>query len=391
MDAEGLKHLQDIFRQHTAPSAAASAPSTTDPGNGQYTSPQETPCKRQKMSITPCPRDSKTRQVVENLAASTGYELASGSTLHQVHDVTAQDDPEVIQEPDEDVDVGEDNVVDDDIAYLGTSQLGELQAGTNTAPVLKSKKKKSTKPKTEDKAEEVTLRERRKADHEMAHHILYAKDFPAIQALRLHLNLPRAGDLNMDMSSELEFMDQEWQKTHPDSFFHTHIYTMEEVTKHLEECAGNVKKYSATEHGHYQVALTTLATQSMWVPFLNPSKVPGTQDILITLLAFAMVNETGQYSNCLTGDEYWREMVGLVTLHKCVAIYRQQVNNISGCYCPFCNYVGSRHIAINNHIHSHWHLGLLCSYQGCFQSHVEADAMLAHMLEKHGITPYGRN
>ena len=111
-----------------------------------------------------------------------------------MHNVTAQDDPEVIQEPDEDVNVGEDDNVDDDIAYLGTSQPGELQAGTDTAPVLKSKKKKSTKPKTEDKAEEATLRERRKADHEMACHILYAKDFPAIQVLCLCLNLPRASD-----------------------------------------------------------------------------------------------------------------------------------------------------------------------------------------------------
>ena len=224
------------------------------------------------MSVTPCPRDPKTRQVVKTLVASTGYKLASGSTLHQVYDVTAQDDPEVIQEPNEDVDVGEDNDVDDDSAYLGTSQPGELQAGTDTAPVLKSKKKKSTKPKTEDKAEEATLREKRKADHEMACCILYAEDFPAIQAIRLCLNLPRASDPNMDMSFELEFMDQEWQKTHPDSFFHTHIYTVEEVTKHLEECAGNVKKYLATEHSQYQAALTTLATQSM--PFLKPSRVP---------------------------------------------------------------------------------------------------------------------
>ena len=221
--------------------------------------------------------------------------------------------PEVIQEPNEDIDVGKDDDVDDDIAYLGTSQPGELQAGTDTAPVLKSKKKKSTKPKTEDKAEEATLRERRKADHKMARHILYAEDFPAIQALCLHLNLPRAGDPNMDMSCELVFMNQEWQKTHPHSFFQTHMYTVEEVTKHLEECAGNIKKYSATEHSQYQAALTTLATQSMWVPFPKPSKVPGTQDILITWLAFTMVNESGRYSNCLTRDEYRQEMVGLVT------------------------------------------------------------------------------
>ena len=237
----------------------------------------------------------------------------------------------------------------------------------------------------------MALREKRKADHEMAHRILYAEDFPAIQAIRLCLNLSRAGDPNMDMSSELEFMDQEWQKTHPESFFCTHIYTVEEVTKHLEECAGNMKKYSATEHGRYQATLTDLATQSMRVPFPKPSKVPSARDILITQLAFAMVNESGRYSNCLTGDEYRREMVGLVTLHKRAAIYRRQVNNVRGCYCPFCNYVGSYHIAINNHIRSHWRLGLLCSFLGCFQPRVEADAMLAHMLEKHGMAPYGRN
>ena len=237
----------------------------------------------------------------------------------------------------------------------------------------------------------MALREKRKADHEMACRILYADDFPAIQTLCQCLNLPRASNPNMDMSSKLEFMDQEWHKTHPNSFFCTHIYTVEEVTKHLEECAGDVKKYSAMEHGKYQSALTTLATQSMQVPFPKPSRIPGARDILITWLAFAMVNESGWYSHCLTGDKYQWEMVGLVTLHKHVAIYHWQVNNVHGCYCPFCNYVGAHHIAINNHIHSHWHLGLLCSYPGCFQSHEEADTMLAHMLEKHGMKPYGRN
>ena len=326
-DAEGLKHLQDIFKQHTAPSVTGLAPSAGDPVDSPCTSPQGTPTKRQKMSVTPCLRDPKTQQVVKTLAASTGYELASSSTLHQVHDVTAQDNPEVIQDLDEDIDLGDDDDVDDNIAYLGTSQpgqsdLSDLLAGTNTAPVLKSKKKKPTKPKTEDKAKEAALREKRKADHEMARHILYAEDFPAIQTLCQCLNLPRACDPNMDMSSKLEFMDQEWRKTHPDSFFCTHIYTVEEVTKHLKECAGDVKKYLATEHAKYQAALTTLATQSMQVPFPKPSKVPGARDILITRLSFAMVNESGQYSNCLTREEYQCEMVGLVTLHKRVAIYR---------------------------------------------------------------------
>ena len=65
------------------------------------------------------------------------------------------------------------------LPYLGTSQLGELQAGTDTAPVLKSKKKKSTKPKTEDKAEEATLREKRKADHGNGSLYFICRGFPS--------------------------------------------------------------------------------------------------------------------------------------------------------------------------------------------------------------------
>ena len=59
-DTKGLKHLQDIFKQHPAPSATGSAPPAGNPVDGQCTSPQGTPTKRQKMSVTPCPRDPKT-------------------------------------------------------------------------------------------------------------------------------------------------------------------------------------------------------------------------------------------------------------------------------------------------------------------------------------------
>ena len=117
------------------------------------------------MSATPNPRDTKTQQAVKTFVASTDYELASGSTLHQVHNATAQDDPEVIQDIDDDDDMDKDDKIDDEIAYLGTSQPGQLgisnlPTDTDTAPVLKSKKQKSTKPKTEDKATEAVLREK---------------------------------------------------------------------------------------------------------------------------------------------------------------------------------------------------------------------------------------
>ena len=46
-DAEGLKHLQDIFKQHAACSTLGMAPFASNPGSDQCTSPQGTPTKRQ--------------------------------------------------------------------------------------------------------------------------------------------------------------------------------------------------------------------------------------------------------------------------------------------------------------------------------------------------------
>ena len=59
-NAEGLKHLQDIFKQHAACSALGMAPSASNPVSDPCTSPQGTPTKRQKMVAIPNPRDAKT-------------------------------------------------------------------------------------------------------------------------------------------------------------------------------------------------------------------------------------------------------------------------------------------------------------------------------------------
>ena len=84
-----------------------------------------------------------------------------------MHDPTVWDNPEVIQDLDDNVDMEKDDEVDDEISYLGTSQLGQpgpgkLPANTDTAPVVKTKKQKYTKPKAEDRATEAA---KRKADH----------------------------------------------------------------------------------------------------------------------------------------------------------------------------------------------------------------------------------
>ena len=88
-------------------------------------------------------------------------------------------------------------------------------------------------------------------------------------------------------------------------------------------------------------------------------------------------------------DIHRREMMGLQTLHKCSAIYRGQISSIGGAYCSFCDYVGEHHVAINNHIRCHWHLGLMCSAPFCFQVRTECEEMIRHMASEHGATPPG--
>ena len=56
--------------------------------------------------------------------ASTGYEMALDSTLHQVYDVTAHEEPIDIQCPEEDAKgEKEDDEDDNEISYIGTTQV----------------------------------------------------------------------------------------------------------------------------------------------------------------------------------------------------------------------------------------------------------------------------
>ena len=58
-DAKGLKHLQDIFKQHAACSATGSAPSTSNPAGDQHTSPQGPLPRSRKYRLIPVPEIPK--------------------------------------------------------------------------------------------------------------------------------------------------------------------------------------------------------------------------------------------------------------------------------------------------------------------------------------------
>ena len=123
-----------------------------------------------------------------------------------------------------------------------------IQTSTKVLSSTKTKKKKTIKPKTDDKPEttkeeDAALCEQENLGQDAARTLLYHDNYPAIQALQQCLNLPKAGNPSMDLSGKLPYMNIEWQKIHPSSFFGNHIFKQREVTEHLECCIGDLAKY----------------------------------------------------------------------------------------------------------------------------------------------------
>ena len=266
-----------------------------------------------------------------------------------------------------------------------TSTSARGRVGRSTKATRKGSKKFETALTPE---EELAAARQKEENRNAARVIYHNNDFPGIKDIQKRHNLPETGTWDTDVSSELAFMDAEWQKKHPTSFFKTHIFTVEEVKEHLENMSRKAD-IPADLKAKYQKALNSLAQQSIRTPFPKPSKETGGRNVLMQQLAVVMVDETGMHTTQLDSDIHHREMMGLQTLHKCSAIYRGQISSIGGAYCSFCDYVGEHHVAINNHIRCHWHLGLMCLAPFCFQVHTECEEMIRHMASEHGATPPG--
>ena len=341
---------------------------------------------------------NKPRQVVKAFAADKGLEMVTIAVAGTATDSF-------------DVDIGGDNTLepedpevegndDDNVTYLETTQLSNLamqqrsvrSVGGSAPPARRSsgstlgvsskiestpsktasatKGHKRTLAKTSKKStkkpdqpalapltqEQSATRAEQEKTQEAVRSIFYRQDKPGIKVIRQQCGLPALGTWDMDMSSHLDYMDKEWKNgmiastgKQRRSFKETHIFTLLEVQELLESMAGDTQ-YSTEQREKYNQALVSLAKQSLRVPFPKPSKKAGGRDVLMQRLTYVMVDEQGNYTEQLTGDIHRREMMGLQTLHNRNAIYRGQVNGVSGAYCSFGEYVGEHHVAINNHL-----------------------------------------
>ena len=325
------------------------------------TSPQGTSLKKQKLSqLTSTPIFDKPRQAVKSYAADKGLEMvtnrATGSAFEEFD--TPDDEEDDLLKEDNDDDDDDDN----EVTYVCTTKLEypyqprrstwstsssapqasdsglfKLNSQPVTAPdrgkpsstTPKGRKKgsskvaKQTNPSQAPVETPMTAKEKER-NWQAARTIQHSHNRAGIKAIREKYNLPETGTWDMDMSSELDFMDQEWQQRNPKSFSKMHIFTVKEVQDHLETQVGH-KDISERLWESYKKALESLAEQSIRTPFPKPSKESGGRDVLMQHISVVMVDEKGNFTTNLDADIHRREMMGLQTLHIQDAIYRAQI------------------------------------------------------------------
>ena len=78
-------------------------------------------------------------------------------------------------------------------------------------------------------------------------------------------------------------------------------------------------------------------------------------------------------------------IVRITTMQSGVMTKDGKKKSTSKCYCLLCDYVVQNHPSINNHVHAHLHLSLLCTINGCFHIEHGCNDMWLHIGREHNI------
>ena len=171
----------------------------------------------------------------------------------------------------------------------------------------------------------------------------------------------------------------------------------------IKECAETISKLKASRQDHFirdAKAIDLMCTNNA-LPQCRALK--GTPFVFMKRYALCFIRPAiGRMKNksekerVITpedADGYGNtEMLGLYSIHKHEALKRRYASSdISGGkaietrYCPLCRYDTTSSDSLNNHIRSHYEMGLRCGFLGCEFMAVSAEKMWKHGKEVHGI------
>ena len=153
------------------------------------------------------------------------------------------------------------------------------------------------------------------------------------------------------------------------------------------------------DHSVPEVILQACPKHIQSQPYLRPSPLKDLKDLPIHteyLVELFKYPGTGNHILMDTADGYgMTPMIGLYGLVSPYSIARitttqsrvvgkdRKKKSKSKCYCSVCDYVVQSHPSINNHIHTHLCLSLLCTINGCFTIEHGCADMWNHVTKEH--------
>ena len=208
-------------------------------------------------------------------------------------------------------------------------------------------------------------------------------DYPIIKQIRAEMKLPDQTVTQQDMMPLLdrinkyrqeELGEPEWSK----SF----IWTITMARKNFQPGLDS-GKLSDEMKDQYTNALE-LINKYMTEMFMPQSRhLWGEPKLHITHLGWVFIDHKGERQRVLEGDPSCAVTFGLLKLHaKDVICWHQQDGMTIGGQCPICVYYADNHDSINNHIWSHYRMGL-CTF--CYHIKVSMEGMVTHGEDDHAV------
>ena len=289
--------------------------------------------------------------------------------------------------------------VDEILGTVCFSDGGDANTMPSTTPVKDKKARKSRKKKlSKDSAgdvpplsKEAKAVERKKAAQkaqikEEGKVKAMQRDYPIIKILQAELGLPFNEVNQYDMMGHMQRINT-WHQSHlGEADWHGVFITSMTSAQaaYVRDLNNPSLKLDSKTRTNYQNAISQIDEFTQTTPMKRSWWLAGVPFIYITHLVQMFVDEKGLRTCKPTGMNIHGMTFGLIRLHDKDAICRHQYRNVivSG-KCPICAYCTNNHDSVNNHICTHWRMGLICAF--CEYVDITMNGMLGHSQAIHGV------
>ena len=289
--------------------------------------------------------------------------------------------------------------VDKILGAISSSDSGDADTMPSNTPVKdkktrKSRKKKSYKDSLGDVPplpEEAKAAERKEATQkaqikEEGKVKAMQRDYPIIKTLQVELGLPLNKVNQHDMTWYMPRINA-WRQSHlgKADWRSVFITSMASVQAAYVRDLNNPKlKLDHKTWTNYQNAISQIDDFTTTMLMKKSRRLAGAPLVYITHLVQMFVDEKGLKTCKPTGMNIHGMMFGFIRLHAKDAICQHQYCNIIvGGKCPICAYCTDNHDSVNNHIRTHWRMGLVCTF--CEYINVTMNGMLGHGQAIHAV------